>query len=95
MLRTRPHNFSNVPTARRFSPVLGRELVTERVTKPRKTKIPPSGEGGRRYLKKSSGFTETEIEINSDLIGHADLVTFTSYTYANKYHIWYINIAII
>ena len=28
------------------TPGLGRELVTERVTKPRKTKIPPSGEGG-------------------------------------------------
>ena len=53
MLRTRPHNFSNVPTARPFLPGLGRELVTERVTKPRKTKIPPSGEGGGRYLKKN------------------------------------------
>ena len=45
------------------------------------------GGGGGGIKKKSSGFTEMKIEINSDLIGHADLVTFTSYTYANKCHI--------
>ena len=96
MLRTpspRPHNFSNGPTVPFkicHTPGLGRELVTERVSKPRRTKIPPSeesGGGGEGIKKKSSGLTEMEIEINSDLIGHEDLITFISCTYVNKYHI--------
>jgi len=58
----RPHNFSNGPTVPFkicHTPGLGRELVTERVTKPRKTKIPPSeeckvgGRGGGEVLKRN------------------------------------------